>query len=270
MLKITFFILTVYSLCVGQAQAWGRSGHQITGHIAEKLLTNEARIRLNALIPAADLAEIAVWMDDERLPLMRSIRGSNKWHYINMPICNQKEWSDACSQGDCITARIEQYRRVLSSPISSVAEKVFSVRVLVHLIGDLHQPLHVADNYDRGGNDVLIVQTRTNLHSEWDTRLVQKITRGKNLREFSLLLLEKHRPQIEEWNSGTHTDWALESKHLASSFVYAALPDFSCNNSLKVIDQLPAEYVDRAKSVVELRLVMAAVRVAHVLNAAFK
>lgn len=270
MLKITFFIFAVHSLFVGQAQAWGSSGHRITGYIAEQLLTSEAKVHLNALIPAADLAEVAVWMDEERLPLMRSIRGSNKWHYINLPICNQKERNDLCSQGDCITARIEQYRRVLSSPISSVAEKIFAVRVLVHLIGDLHQPLHVADNNDRGGNDVLIGRTRNNLHSQWDTGFVQKITRGRNLREVSDRLLEKYKHQIEEWSSESYADWALESRHLASSFVYTELPSFSCDNTLKVVDQLPAEYINKANSMVELRLMMAAVRVAHTLNAALK
>lgn len=144
----------------------------------------------------------------------------------------------------------------------------------MHLIGDLHQPLHTADNKDRGGNDIPVLfgdgTIPTNLHSYWDNHLVQRL--GNDSRDNGASLNKQiTKPKADEWSKGTPTAWAKESFLQAKKVVYnfAGTQQFIDDHGAKGA-RLNATYDNRALPVVREQLSKAGVRLAAVLNNNFK
>ena len=153
------FALACWLLSIGWQQpsyAWGNEGHRITGYIANSLLTDATRAQLRALVGTDDLAQIATWMDDEREALKQRLPDSSRWHYENRAVCDQASTVRPCPKGHCITQQIDRSTAVLANRGATVAQRADAVRILVHLLGDLHQPQHLVDDHDRGGNDVWV------------------------------------------------------------------------------------------------------------------
>ena len=264
--QILIFLL---SLLIGifssQSWAWGPEGHQTTGYIAQSLLTPEARVRLNQIMPGVDLGQVATWMDDERNVLKKTIPGSAQWHFYNLPVCDSKPKKDICAKGNCAVSKIDEYAQVLVSPNASNQDKVFALRVIVHVVGDLHQPLHAGDNDDRGGNKIKVGE-HTNLHSEWDHAFVKKLAKGKSSKSLADELKIKYSDDMKGWQSSDPLSWADESNQFARSVAYGKLPGFSCNETYLFVEKLPSSYIDDSQLVVEKRLAMGGARIAYVLN----
>ena len=248
------------------AHAWGYDGHRIAADVASGLLTQQARIRVSELLMGGSLADVASYMDEERKSLKQKIPGSDKWHYDNIPVCG-KSTAAACPNGNCATARIEQLSKLLADRKTDQATRLFAVKALVHLIADIHQPLHAADDEDHGGNDIAIGSR--NLHSEWDSGMVKKLIRHQSAGEYAAGLLSRYGNQIRNTQSGNASAWAAESHELAVRVAYGALPGFACGRGHLDITRLPASYYDTALPVVESQLVRAGGRIAFVLNQAF-
>ncbi|MBU3557837.1 S1/P1 nuclease [Polynucleobacter sp. Ross1-W9] len=267
--KLVLSIGVVVGALSTSALAWGPTGHQTTGYIAQSLLTPEVQIRLNEIMPAADLGQVATWMDDERLNLKKTIPDSAQWHFYNLPVCDNKPKKDLCKNNNCAIYRIDEYSQVLADPKASKEDKIFAVRVIVHVVGDLHQPLHAGDNGDRGGNQ-LKVGEHTNLHSTWDKAYVQKMARGKTSKEFAQEIRDRNADKIEIWQAGDALNWANESNQAARSVAYGQLPNFSCDVVYLHVDSPSKSYEYKAQKVIEQRLAMAGSRIAFVLNTALK
>jgi len=247
--------------------AWGPIGHQTTGYIAQSLLTPEASIRLNAIIPSADLGQVATWMDDERVGLKKTFPGSAQWHFYNLPVCDDKPKKDICEKDNCAVYRIDEYAQILADPNASRADQEFAVRVIVHVVGDLHQPLHAGDNNDRGGNQ-LKVGEHASLHSTWDKAFVNTLARGRSSKELAQAIKGNHADEILSWQTGDPLSWANESNQIARKTAYGQLPNFSCDVAHLQIDGLSKSYIDQSLPLVEQRLAMAGSRIAFVLNTA--
>lgn len=245
--------------------AWGRTGHQISGLIAQQMLTPKARVKLNSIITAADLSAEASWMDEERARLMHQIHGSQKWHYINSPVCPGPA-KDVCPNNDCITARIEEYRRVLGDPSQSQPSRAFALRVLVHLVGDIHQPLHTADHDDEGGNAIDVGST--NLHAQWDSGFIKKLTRHQSLDQAAASITSHHASQMASWQSGNPQAWLAESHAIAVNIAYGHLPGFRCGLASPQYAALSPQYTSESIAIVETQLAKAGARIAYVLNSA--
>ncbi len=267
--KLRFLLAIALALAAGPALAWGKAGHQITGIIAGELLTAEARVRINALSPGFDIAEESSWLDEEKPALKHRIPGSDKWHYINLPVCGQKTAEQICPRGNCATRQIDEYQKILADTKASRDDRLFALRALIHLVGDVHQPLHAADNNDRGGNAIPVGPGKSNLHAVWDTGLVQMLIHRRTVQAVADDLLAWHRKEIPRWQSRRPSYWAAESNLLAKQVAYGALPGFSCQTPPTEIDALPPAYIDEALQVVEIQLAKAGARIAYVLNAAF-
>lgn len=248
------------------AHAWGYDGHRIAADVAAGLLSPQARVRVAELLMGGSLADAATYMDDERMSLKHQIPGSDKWHYNNMPICEKTTPSAVCRNGDCATTRIDQLSQILANRKNDQASRIFAVKALVHLIADIHQPLHAADDGDHGGNDIEI--GRRNLHSEWDSGMVKKLIRRQTQESYAAGLLVRYEGQIKSSQNGNASAWATESHDLAVRVAYGALPGFFCGHERISIDRLPASYYETALPVVELQLAKAGARIAFVLNRA--
>ena len=227
MKKLTLaMLLSACALPSTQALAWGQEGHRVTGYIAQQLLSPQAKAVVNQLIPNADFAQLALYMDQHKQELKQQLPGSDKWHYNDEPVCNGVE-EDDCPNGNCASNQIERYSKVLADKSAGKAARAQALTFLIHMIGDIHQPLHAADNHDRGGNDVRVrlagSSKVSNLHSVWDTALVQQALNGANEQSWAAQDLKYYARNIPGWQSGKAMDWINESNQYARSEVYGPL-----------------------------------------------
>lgn len=255
--------------------AWGQKGHRLSGIIAQDLLTDSARANLIAIMGSDDLGTLSLYLDEHKIRLANSILGSRKWHYDNEPICQPGiPKSKYCPGGDCASEQIARHYNILLNGHSTVSERRFAILVLTHLIGDIHQPLHAADNGDRGGNGIKIKlpwsrAKKNNLHSTWDTEFIERMYKGKDERVVARQLFLDYQVKVPAWRDGRERAWLTESHQIAKEVVYGRLSGFVCATDFdgERVD-LSDEYTEEAKRIIPEQLVKAGVRMALLLNRA--
>ncbi len=247
--------------------AWGVLGHRITGLIAEPLLTPAARHEVQSLLGDESLADAAPYMDTHRDELRERWPDSARWHYDNKEACGATLY---CRDGACATQQIVRFRNVLADRHASQQQRALALRILVHLIGDIHQPLHMVDDHDHGGNDVWVRlypgAEKRRLHEVFDTALVRDNVNHHRDYIYARELLSQSRSQINAWQRGDVDSWARESYALGVHQVYGLLPGFACGHEISNTITLPAEYVRNAHELVAIQLAKAGARIAAVLN----
>lgn len=256
MRRIGLLFLLVPMLSFGNA-FWGKKGHRVTGHLAEKHLTRKAKRTINQLLNGHSLAFVSTYADEIKSD--RQYAYYNPWHYVNYPLDMTYTVSEKSELGDIVTA-IETCKRILLDESSSRTDKVFHLKLLVHLIGDLHQPMHAGREADRGGNDIQVqwFNEGTNLHRLWDTNLLE--TYGMSFYELGDELdrstTKRERKQIQE---GNVISWLEESHNLAKE-IYS---------SAEVGEKLRYDYAYQYNPVMFERLRKGGFRLANVLNDIF-
>ncbi|WIW90459.1 S1/P1 nuclease (plasmid) [Sphingobium sp. V4] len=239
------------------AYAWGPVGHRITGAIADENLSGAARANVRILLGTQDLAEAATWPDDmksDKADFWQKIAG--QWHYVTVKEGDDYQPSDAPAGGDAMTA-LSQFTSKLRDPKTTVEEKRLALRFIVHIIGDLHQPLHAGGGTDRGGNDVTVkwFGRPTNLHSVWDSAMIEQ--RSLSYSEYAGWLSRSILPaQIIGWSNPNPSIWVSESIALRKA-IYPADPDISW------------DYAYQHREELDDRLKRSGVRIAAYLNWVF-
>jgi nuclease S1 len=239
---------------------WGIEGHRLVVRIADRMLTPAARAEVTrVLAPGESLAALASWADDVR----HSRKETEQWHFIDIPIQSAGlDMKRDCSPQGCVISKIADFRKLWRDPSASTAGRREALLFLVHFVGDLHQPLHCANNNDRGGNDVHIVflGETTNLHSLWDLGLLNHMPNEDQLFQIISRILTPER--VAEWSRGTVEEWAGESFHLAQRVVYGDLPPAAAGEAIFVGEA----YQRTAEPVVRDQIAKAGVRLAAILN----
>lgn len=241
-------------LFVSFIQAWGKTGHRVTGEVAELYLTDNTRQEIQKILNDPSLAIASTWADE-----MRSnpdFRKYSPWHYANMPLHIKYSQSTKSSKGDIVQA-IKICKSKLKNPNTSLEEKAFHLRFLVHLIGDIHQPLHVGRGSDRGGNDIKLkwFGQDTNLHRVWDTNMID--TYAMSYTEFAAHLNNNF--DYANIETLSEDEWIDESQLLVQN-IYA---------EAKNGDSLGYAYVYKNFDLVKSQLFLAGVRLANTLNDIF-
>jgi hypothetical protein len=253
-----FLIAIIIALSASQAHAWGQNGHRITGAIAEPLLSRKAKTQIFAIIGNESLAEASTWADEMRSspePFWQTT--SVPWHWVTVPTGKTYGEVGAPHEGDALTA-LNQFEATLKNPSATKQEKQLALRFIVHIIGDLHQPLHVGNGADRGGNDrkVTFGREETNLHSVWDTTLIER--EQLSFTEATAFLARKITPQMVRDNSQTDPlVWIAESASIRDG-VYPTE------------DRLSYGYAFKHQETVDNRLTQAGIRMAAYFNRLFK
>jgi hypothetical protein len=290
-LKKPLLALALLAALIGsQARAWGDLGHEVIALIAYRHLSPAARAALDAMLAsdtdtltAGDFASRATWADKYR----NAHRETAAWHFVDIEI-ERPDLNDACfgfpipppgqsaSQGpaqDCVVNKIEQFAAELKGPSTPPAERLLALKFLIHLLGDLHQPLHAADHHDRGGNCVLLsgpVGAANNrgvetLHAYWDVSVVAAL--GSSATQIAGQLdAGLSAGDIKEWTQGTPRSWALETFEIGRRDAYALASTPTCASRGSVA--LPPAYQLQAEKDGVTQLRKAAIRLAAVLNGA--
>ena len=265
------------------ALAWGPQGHRTIGAIADRLLTPQAHGAVLQLLEddrdkfgnpsgRTTLESVSEWADEIRgTPAERL-----SWHYDDVPICGSEEKARYCPDGQCNTEELKRLSGVLGDTRAPMRARNEALKWVVHLVGDIHQPLHAADNGDHGGNLVPVAlhgvhtRGRENLHRAWDSDLVQLALHARNRqqppRDIDALAAEAAHLG-REVGQGIPDSWARESNNLARNVAYH-YPGFACNSRPPGMVVLDAAYLDQAELVVRERLLLAGARLATVLNEA--
>jgi len=290
----TIASILVLSMCSqlvtsGTAFSWGDDGHKAIALVAEPCLTAEAKQAVESLLSLDtsnltkhDIASEATWADRYRDQNNRQdhYQQTQHWHFTDIEI-DHPDLTAACfgrrplpdgvlaSNGlaqACAVDKIMQFQVELASPRIDAEERLFALQFILHVVGDIHQPLHSSDNHDRGGNDVKVTvdgfshRPRDNLHAFWDTQFVDAIAMPPT--ELARQLRAMITPaDAASWAVGTLDDWVMESFQVAKSDVYGRPPLSSAQ-----VQHLDAAYVATAEMDVTVQLSRAGVRLANLLN----
>jgi hypothetical protein len=248
--------------------AWGAEGHRIIAAIAADELTPTAKRQVEQLLGTDEafvgMMTASTWADEIRLKRPNTA----PWHFVDIPIgSNGYDANRDCRNNDCVVAQIERDTRIIADKQLAAPVRAEALRFLIHFVGDIHQPLHAADNHDKGGNAVRVVlrQHRTNLHSVWDVDVARALGRTP---EEILARLEREVTPINQkgWQRGGAAEWANESFRIASTEIYRNIRMAPGSENEPII--LPPDYAEREGSVVREQIEKAGVRLAMILNGA--
>jgi hypothetical protein len=254
----------VFVLCGSlPAFGWGVEGHSLIARIAWAQLTPAVQARVTQILgPGVSLPSIASWADQVR----NQRRETGPWHYVDIPIDKPHlDMARDCPKGDCVLAKIEDFRKALKDPATAPLARREALLFLVHFVGDMHQPLHCADNQDQGGNKVQVMFDGRpgNLHSLWDSGLLGKLPKEDDLFAGYSADSAKH---ASKWSRGTVDDWAEEAHKAAQKTTYGKLPKVAAG----AVEPIDAAYEKKADPLIRLQIEKAGARLARVLNEALQ
>ena len=238
------------------ALAWGKTGHRVTASVADSHLSGLARAHIREILGVETLAEASNWPDEMRSdPHLFWQKTSSPWHYVTV---GGITYDEAPPEGDALGALLF-FRRLVLDPKTSAEHRQLALRFIVHIVGDLHQPLHNGRPGDRGGNNVKVkwFGRDTNLHAVWDSALVDET--GYSFTELAERLgRHTSSDDVIAWWTSRPTDWIAESVQIRER-IYPAEGE----------TELGYGYIYQHTPTVELRLKQGGVRLAAFLNAMF-
>ena len=202
---------TLLAFLAVPAFPWGPVGHRAIGRIAERHLAAETARQVAALLGPDRLTYVGTWADDIRSD--PAWAKAESWHWVTIQPGQTYAESKKNPTGDVIEA-IARFERILADPNARRIERQQALKWLVHLVGDMHQPLHVGRGDDRGGNEVMVLwfSEPSNLHSVWDSGLIGRAEVS------SIELAEKvdvaTPEEVKAWRSSSPLEWAAESSAL--------------------------------------------------------
>ncbi|MFV9551268.1 S1/P1 nuclease [Algibacter sp. PT7-4] len=249
-----FFILPLNSHATDDF--WGATGHRVVGKIADGYLKGKAKREVKRLLKRKSLAFVSTFADE-----IKSDKRYNEfytWHYINMSLDENYGDAKINPKGDLVTG-IDYCKKIISDDNATDEDKAFYLKLLIHLVGDLHQPMHIGLREDKGGNDFKVKwhYEDSNLHRVWDSEMIEKYDMTyTELAENADVLSKK---QVKAMQKGSIIDWVNETHQLTKKIYASAKPN----------DNLRYRYSYNNFKTVRSQLQIAGVRLAKVLNDLF-
>jgi hypothetical protein len=250
-------IFVIAVLLSNIAWGWGREGHRIIATVAEDHLNETTKVMIQSLIGNNHLYSIASWADDIR----KERRDTAPWHYVNIPFGSTYNASRDCPPPkSCVVEKINEFMRVLTDKKAPREQRAEALKWVVHLVGDIHQPLHAAKEAE-GGNGVHVKflgddrcgPHDCNLHGVWDTSMILHAGLKPEDYDEQLEKLIKSEHMAAQ-DGGTPEEWANESVRLAQ----AAWVQDGAN--------LDEQYYRKEITVVDRQMALAGLRLAKMLN----
>lgn len=241
-----------FSLIPFSTYAWGAKGHKIVAAIAKQSLDKQIVDSIQKYLGTMSFEDASVWMDEVRSD--HSYDYLKPWHYVNV----EKDKTYVKTKDPEVVNEIEIAISTLKEKGARDKDKInFALKVIFHLIGDIHQPLHCGYADDKGGNkiEVQFLNKGTNLHKVWDSEIIEDA--GISLNDCLNLANELSLKEKKKIQANNVEVWMNESRELLSE-VY--------NFETKI----KQDYIDKNKPVIEKQLVRAGIRLAMILHETFK
>jgi hypothetical protein len=296
---------------ISHAYPWSAQGHRALSEVARQLLTPEAKKSVEQILGNDDLAAVSTWLDDvrnlahhhsgplkgdaEAIEFNSRFPANDKWHYVDLPVGSPNYvLNGPFSSVDDVVHAINRAIDVLEGR-SEEFTKIQALRVLVHLVGDIHQPLHTVSGYfdlhdptqsrlvsnpqeaknlphDRGGNQLFYTKT-LELHALWDTHLVNKLVHAKTPEPLAALLAKgaslsilKTPGDYHEWANRWASDSASEAIGAYEHLIFGP-GSVKADGQIDRIEIIPPDDYDEQQLLrVERQLQKAAVHLAQLLN----
>jgi hypothetical protein len=260
-ISTVFFLGFFVSLCF-TAKAWGVLGHRIVGEIADSYLTAKAKTEIKKILGNESVAMSSNWADFIKSDT--SFRYLSNWHYINIDKGMTPEQLREYFKKDTATdlyTRINFLVKELKNKKLPLEKKRMYLRLLIHFVGDVHQPLHAGHKDDQGGNKVKVTwfNTPTNLHAVWDESLVN--FQQLSYTEYAKAINHTTARQRKQWQAQPLSEWLIESYNTADG-IYSEIKEDN--------QKLWYDYNFRHVDTVNERLLKGGVRLAGLLNSIFK
>src|SRR6266699_2962275 len=231
------------------ALAWGPEGHRMVGEIAGRYTGTKANAEILELLKNDSHADV--------------------------PLCEAAEYSRYCRSGHGASAQLARQIEILGNERARPGQRNEALKWVVHLVADLHQPLHAANRGDRGGNPVQVSffgerdnppYGTLNLHAVWDVGMVRRLItdRGGERAIVSAPIADRNR---DAWEKGSIPEWTAESHRIARDTVYPLLPVAgACSSKIVGVVAIDQTYYAKVASLIEIQIKKAGVRLARVLN----
>lgn len=238
------------------ASAWGPTGHRVIGEIADHHLTKKARRAITGILGTESLAIASTWMDEVRSDSL--YEHTHDWHWVTIPDSLTYGTSEKNKKGDVVEC-IGRMTALLRSDTVPAERKRVYLRFLIHLVGDLHQPLHVGRGDDKGGNTFQVqwFKKGSNLHRVWDSEMIDQS--DLSYTELAASLDHIDETQLKHMRYGTVAEWAQEAVAYRAQ-VYAVEPGADIGYT----------YMYKNWPLVQQQLAKGGVRLAAVLNDIFR
>jgi hypothetical protein len=254
-------VATVFSSVPVNASAWGMLGHRIVGQIAEHHLSARARKALRAILGNESMAMASNWAD-----FIKSDPAYNylyNWHFVNLPEGLDKQGVDVFLEEEKtpnVYNKIPEMIAVLKDTKSTADQKKLALRLLIHLVGDLNQPMHTARKDDLGGNKINVTWfgEKSNLHRVWDESLIgyQELS----YTEYAAAIDHPTKDQLNAWKGASLKDYVYGS-YVACNKIYA---------NTKAEDKLGYKYNFDFVSLLNEQLLKGGICLANMLNDTYK
>ncbi|EAQ99854.1 S1/P1 nuclease [Maribacter sp. HTCC2170] len=256
MKKCIFLLLFCIQFSFGNVPYWSKTGHRVIGKIAQEELNGKTKRALDKLLDGQSIASISNFADEIKAD--RRYREFSAWHYVNIPPGKKYTDIEPSKYGDLVVG-IQKCRAMVENEHNSKEDRVFYLKLLIHLIGDLHQPMHVGRYEDKGGNDIQVqwFGNGSNLHRVWDANMINDY--GMSYSELASSLPELDKKEKKAIQNGTILDWVHESQEIADKLY----------DSVEVGEKLAYRYSYTWWGTVEIQLQKGGLRLAKVLNDLF-
>ncbi|MEO5984078.1 MAG: S1/P1 nuclease [Ferruginibacter sp.] len=256
--KTTVFILFMYMPL--QSLAWGVLGHRIVGAIADNYLSGDARREIKLLLGNESVAMSSNWMDFIKSD--SNYKYLSKWHYLNVRPAVTKEDFMSLLKSDTTTnayTKILLASKEIKNKALPLATRAMYLRILIHLVGDIHQPMHIGRLEDEGGNKIKLLwfNDNVNLHQVWDERLIN--FQQLSYTEYARAINYTTKAQREAWQKEPLGQWFWDSYQHAEK-IYS---------EVKADDKLGYNYNFKYIAIVNSQLLKGGVHLAGLLNEIF-
>ena len=198
---------------------WGQLGHRIVGEIADSYLLAKTKIEIKKILGNESIAMASNWGDFIKSDT--SLKYIDVWHYINLEKgLSYEQFRRGLKADTPVTdayAAIVFLTKELKNRALSAKKKKMYLKLLIHFVGDVHQPLHVSPIGSRGGNDIKVqwFGRGTNLHSVWDSDLIEMQQLSYN--EYATHLNHTTLSQRKKLQADPLSEWLYESYTIAQN-----------------------------------------------------
>ncbi len=247
-------LITLMLLMPQSIWAWGKKGHDVIAYIAECHLTAQTTAKVKTVLDGRSMVYYANWFDSASHS--KEYSHTKGWHYLNMELNESTEDAKRPKNGDILSAA-ESIETELRSGTLSKDDEAIALKMFIHIIGDMHQPMHLGRKEDEGGGTIPVVYfvDATSLHAAWDYHLIEG-AHAWSYTEWQQQIDIKTATEVAEITSGSYRDW-INASHEITKSIYRSTPSEK---------RIFYEYVDKYTPIIEQQFLYAGLRLANLLN----